>query len=490
MQTYFLTPLVFLDEPTESPADDPQPTPTLSSPNMMPVSEGAPVTSPTFDVTPVAPTQVDVPAPTLMPATIMPPVSSPTFDVTPIASPASEESPTIEGGPPNGKPSPTVMNPTFDVTPVAAPSVVSPIMAPDAAQAPDMGVPGGPSLEVTPTIAPGDGTPTTIPGNDSPPPAQETVPTGNIEGPGDSSELPTMITSTEDPTQSPTPQPTADPTVAPVTPAPTPNPTSTPTLSPTTQMPSTLPSSTPTIDFIGSGDEVSFTPVSFGECSAVDGVFGTITEFSVFVAFRYEVVVPPGTTLLQQLATMLSLETEKVNHLLETLFPDECGSDTPGNVDPLEIVGISDRPRDSILRQNICETRVVPENECFVVDGEVTLFVTSDDLVTREEELVQELIEQAMQDDVFVSPERGILQVVYIRSRQAVIPEFQRSGVASNGDNGQSTQISKNSDWGNAITIGLASASIVISMLLVGVFFIHRPRLRQDNESLLRSTSI
>ena len=208
-----------------------------------------------------------------------------------------------------------------------------------------------------------------------------------------------------------------------------------------------------------------------GACKTNEnGVFGQVTSESIIVDFSYEVETSSGDV---EIEIIPALEKAFNDQILPSLFGVECGVLAESVL--RSALGVSARPDDSILRDTSCAMKDVDTNDCVVVRGGLTVFIST--AIGREDEnvIIADVIsalQRGMQNGDFNYVHKGMVRVTFV--------DIEEQNPAQ-GEKAKGSVRAADSPRKNGLAYGVVAGAAVC--VIASVAFIYNGRRKETGDT-------
>lgn len=202
-----------------------------------------------------------------------------------------------------------------------------------------------------------------------------------------------------------------------------------------------------------------------------DGLFGSEGDFELAIEFAYEL----ETNTSMPSDVLFPLENAFSAAILPSLFSEKCSNAlTPGiRRRRLAATGVSARPEDIVLDSVACGEKKSESNNCAVLQGELTVFLSEDESDEVMNQAIIQILKDGMTNDEFVYAHPDIERVTFV-----VLSAIPKSSATAAEDS--PTPAPNNRDglgglWG-------VIASVVGLLLLLAAFVWRRKQKEAEDE--------
>jgi hypothetical protein len=220
-------------------------------------------------------------------------------------------------------------------------------------------------------------------------------------------------------------------------------------------------------------------PVDTG-CIVENGVYGDLQGQPYILTFGYEIerLVANDQGSLNSLLPLI--EHEFSNYLVPAVFPNQCNSTQRLLKRRLDIQGISSLPDDTVMDNAMCSQKVVKGSTCTLMQGEMSLYTSTGELIPAEEMRIKTALKEGMENGAFIDVDPSILRLSYV-------------DLTSNGTNPSINKTENNpqtSSSGNNLMIAMVVTGAGSFVIVFAAVLCRRTKKRDDTSNTKTSTII
>jgi hypothetical protein len=225
----------------------------------------------------------------------------------------------------------------------------------------------------------------------------------------------------------------------------------------------------------------SIVPTKVQPCiPADDGLFGSEGDFELVIEFAYEL----ETNMSIPSDVLAPLENAFSAAILPSLFSEKCSKLlTPGiRRRRLAATGVSAKPEDIVLASVACGEKKSDSNNCAVMQGELTVFLSDDDSDEVMNQAIIQILKDGMTNDEFLYAHPDIERVTFV-----VLSAIPKSSATASEDS--PTPAPSNRD-GLGVIWGVVATVVGLFLLLAAFVWRHKQKGTEEENSEAKEGSL